>query len=209
MKRQGLFSLMTGLALCIWPAGSAWGLTQAHFYTFAGAAGQMGTIDGTGSGASFSILGQMTTDGAGNIYVSDNYSVRKITPSGVVTTVATFSACVNGIVIDDVNKDYYFSLADNTIVRLPMTGGWFMHGDGTYRAASYWWPTGEWEIKACGDYLGLGHAQVFYQRPDGLVALWQLDANGNFQSSTLLGNQSPWKLKAATDLDGNGYADLI
>ena len=30
------------------------------------------------------------------------------------------------------------------------TGGWFMHSNGTARAASYWWNTGGWKLKAAG-----------------------------------------------------------
>jgi sugar lactone lactonase YvrE len=56
---------------------------------FAGGA-QPGRSDGTGSAASFSNIDEMRTDTAGNIYATDpgNNSVRMITPSGVVTTIA-------------------------------------------------------------------------------------------------------------------------
>ena len=30
------------------------------------------------------------------------------------------------------------------------TGGWFMNSNGTARAASFWWPTGGWQLKAAG-----------------------------------------------------------
>jgi hypothetical protein len=30
------------------------------------------------------------------------------------------------------------------------TGGWFMNSNGTARAASFWWPTGGWKLKAAG-----------------------------------------------------------
>lgn len=56
--------------------------------TFAGS-GSAATIDGTGTAASFYFPMAITVDGSGNVYVtqSNNY-VRKITPSGVVTTLA-------------------------------------------------------------------------------------------------------------------------
>jgi len=58
--------------------------------TLAGVAGSPGSLDGTGSGARFSYLYGIAVDNAGNLYVTDsgNYTVRKITAAGVVTTLA-------------------------------------------------------------------------------------------------------------------------
>jgi len=58
--------------------------------TIAGQAGQSGSANGTGSAASFTAPNGICCDAAGDLYVADagDYTIRKITPAGVVTTVA-------------------------------------------------------------------------------------------------------------------------
>lgn len=58
--------------------------------TFAGTPGATGIDDGTGAAARFYAPQGVAVDGAGNVFVSDtlNHSIRKITPAGVVTTIA-------------------------------------------------------------------------------------------------------------------------
>ena len=58
--------------------------------TLAGTAGVDGSVDGTGSAASFKRPQGVAVDSSGNVYVADyyNHTIRKVTPSGVVTTLA-------------------------------------------------------------------------------------------------------------------------
>jgi hypothetical protein len=58
--------------------------------TFAGTAGMSGSADGTGGAARFNNPTGVDVDSNGNVYVSDttNNLIRKISPAGVVTTLA-------------------------------------------------------------------------------------------------------------------------
>ncbi len=56
--------------------------------TLAGMPNTPGAIDGTGSAARFSSLFSIAADAAGNAYVGDIDTIREISPTGVVTTLA-------------------------------------------------------------------------------------------------------------------------
>jgi sugar lactone lactonase YvrE len=61
--------------------------------TLAGLAKVFGSTDGTGSEALFDSPSSVAADSAGNVYVADfgNQTIRKVTPVGVVTTLAGLS----------------------------------------------------------------------------------------------------------------------
>ncbi len=56
--------------------------------TLAGLAGVRGSVDGTGAEARFTAPSGMGVDTKGSVYVSDNTTVRKISPQGAVSTLA-------------------------------------------------------------------------------------------------------------------------
>jgi hypothetical protein len=64
--------------------------TPYAFKNFVGDPGVAGSADGSGTNAQFHLPFQVAVDSAGNIYVADlvNDTIRKVTPAGVVTTLA-------------------------------------------------------------------------------------------------------------------------
>ena len=107
--------------------------------TLAGMAQQVGSTDGTGSAARFNLPYGIVTDSAGNLYVSDtdNHAIRKITPAGVVSTLAGTAqqkgsidgsgnaARFNspaGIAMDSASNLYVSDTGNHTIRKITSTG---------------------------------------------------------------------------------------
>ncbi len=67
------------------PSGTNWTVS-----TLAGSPTVSGSANGTGAAARFNSPRNVATDAASNVYVADwnNYTVRKVTPAGVVSTLA-------------------------------------------------------------------------------------------------------------------------
>jgi sugar lactone lactonase YvrE len=63
---------------------------DGHVTTIAGRMSEWGSSDGSAAAARFNHPQQLAADAAGNVYVADrdNHAIRKITPAGMVSTVA-------------------------------------------------------------------------------------------------------------------------
>ena len=98
---QGLTGMVTDIGGTVYAVslqGVVFKVTPAGAVSvFAGNPNARGHADGPAASAQFSALGQMTIDAAGNVYVVDGRyhnitgigpTVRKITPAGVVSTIA-------------------------------------------------------------------------------------------------------------------------
>ena len=137
---------------------------RAVVTTFAGS-GVMGSTDGVGTAASFNSPGRLAVDASGNVYVADagNNLIRKITPAGVVTTLAGSGVPGNkdgtgtaasfnspgGVAVDTKGTVYVADSRNNLIRTITPTGVvTTLAGNGSYNstngigaAASFAFPT--------------------------------------------------------------------
>ncbi len=137
--------------------------------TFAGLSGVSGSRDGKGDAARFNFPIGIAIDKSGNVYVADllNNAIRKITPDGMVTTLAgnmshatgdadgTGNAArfyhPSGLAVDSGNNIYVADAGNQTIRYITPAGvvttlaglaGQSGSADGAGGAARFWHPTG-------------------------------------------------------------------
>jgi hypothetical protein len=79
------------------------------------AGGEYGYAEGIGTAARFRSMNGITSDASGNLYVADLSRIRKVTPTGEVTTLFDLTAngigSANGLVIDALGNFYTASVS--------------------------------------------------------------------------------------------------
>ena len=190
----------------------------------------MGSVDGTGNAASFKQPYGVAVDSSGNVYVGDfgNNKIRKITPAGVVTTLAGSgtagsadglgaAASFNipfGIAVDGSGNVYVGDAGSFKIRKITPAGlvttlagsGSSGVADGTGTAASFIMPTGMSVDGGGNVYLGdVGSNKIRKITPSGGVTT--LAGTGGAGAANGMGTAAsfniPWGV--AVDSSGNVY----
>ena len=154
--------------------------------TFAGSAGIIGSADGMGSAARFNNPYGVALDGSGNIYVADtvNETIRKITPTGVVSTLAGLAGSIGnadgvgsaarffapiGVTADSAGNIYVADAQNNSIRKVTPAGAVStLAGPGLYPQFSV--PTGVAVDSVGNVYVAdYGHSLIRKVTPGGIV----------------------------------------
>ena len=144
--------------------------------TLAGTAGTRGDADGPGSSAQFNYPSGVAVDASGNVYVADTYNdiIRKIDPTGMVTTLAGSAGISGGN--DGTGSDALFNQPSGVAVDASGNVGVADTGNATIRRIT---PGGAViTLAGTAGVAGLGNSAggvVLFNQPHGLVA----DGAGN------------------------------
>jgi sugar lactone lactonase YvrE len=189
--------------------------------------GATGATDGAGNTASFNNPIGVATDSAGNVYVVDSYNnvIRKITPLGVVSTLAGSSAtgAVNGtggaasfnnpsgLATDGAGNLYVGDILNHLIRKITPSGvvstlagsGVAGSADGTGTAASFNRPTGV-AIDSTGNvYVADAFNHLIRKiTPGGLVST--LAGSGVAGATDGTGSAASFNRPSSVSTDGNG-----
>ncbi|MGA2867319.1 MAG: hypothetical protein ABSF95_22820 [Verrucomicrobiota bacterium] len=162
--------------------------------TLAGLAGNPGSADGTGSAAGFSYPAGVAVDSAGSVYVADACTIRKVTPGGVVTTLAGLARTggsadgtggaarfygTSGVAVDSAANVYVADTYNHTIRKVTPGGvvttlaglaGYQGSADGTGSAARFNEPSGVAVDSAANVYVADTSNQTIRKvAPGGVV----------------------------------------
>jgi sugar lactone lactonase YvrE len=180
--RRGRSAWLLVASLLSSPLVTGQGSTTSYtFTTIAGNPAAAGTSDGQGSAARFGYSEQVAVDAGGNVYIADsvNRTIRKMTPAGVVTTIAgsagsqgwvdgTGSAArfqfPDGIVLDAAGTIYVADSGNGirkitpagVVTTLAGRGGTYTRVDGVGAAAGFGDPMGLAVDGAGNLYVGDG-----------------------------------------------------
>lgn len=199
---------------------------SVHVSTVAGS-GAAGVTDAPGTAAQFDSPSGVAVDADGNVYVADwyNHKIRKISPSGVVTTLAgsgnngdvdgTGSAAEFSypfaVVVDAAGNLYVTDEGNNKIRKITPAGvvstfagsGWYGHADGPGSAAEFDSPEGL-ALDANGNLYVADRENHIIRKitPAGVVTT--LAGSGSQSSADGLGTAASFNAPSGVAVDGSG-----
>ncbi|MBI3414614.1 MAG: hypothetical protein HY043_04720 [Verrucomicrobia bacterium] len=149
--------------------------------TLAGSTDGRGSADGTGNNAQFNQPQGLALDSAGNVYVADlGNAIRKVTPSGMVTTLAGLDGSYGNVTVDGAGNVYVADRGNHTILKMTPPGvvttlaglaGSSGSKDGTGSAARFKYPDGVAVSRAGNVYVAdSGNNTIRQIMPTGEVA---------------------------------------
>jgi sugar lactone lactonase YvrE len=209
-------------------------ITPAGVVTTLAGSTSAGSGDGTGSAAGFNSPSGVAVDASGNVFVADsgNNKIRKITPAGIVTTLAGSGAYGSadgvgrsasfygpvGVAVDASGNVYVADQTNNEIRKITPAGvvttlaGSIAAGsaDGTSSAASFNNPSGVAVDASSNVYVAdTGNNEIREITPAGVVTT--LAGSGAYGSADGTGSSASFNdpFGVAVDASGNVYvADI-
>lgn len=196
---------------------------QGNVTTFAGST--QGTSDGIGTAAQFNYPWGLAFDVSGNLYVTDAGSIRKITPSGNVTTLSniTCPACAGlspgftGIAVDSSGNIYISATLDSKIIKITPSGvGTILAGstqgylDGLASNAKFDYPYGL-DVDASGNVFvsDFNNNTIRKIAPSGIVSTLAGSITAGYADGTGNAAQFFHPIDVTVDASGNVFvADL-
>jgi sugar lactone lactonase YvrE len=202
--------------------------------TFAGAPGNFNSFDGTGTNAQFFHPEAVAADPGGNLYVADtwNHTIRKITPAGLVSTLAGLAGNFGsadgtnskarfyrpaGIAVDGATNLFVADMFNHTLRKITSAGkvttiagmaGVWGSADGTNNAARFYLPQGI-SVAANGDLLVADSGNQTLRRvsPDGTnwVVSTVAGLSGLAGSTNGTGDGARFYFPAGIALNSEGY----
>jgi len=115
-------------------------ITPAGMVTTLAGSGTAGFVNGTGTAAQFHDPAGIAVDGAGNVYVCDewNQALRKVTPAGVVTTLATGFTYPKGAAVDGSGNVYVANYSSGQVTKVTASGSKSTFASGLGHLMNIW-----------------------------------------------------------------------